>query len=308
MSNGTNRRGRSITGGLFIIAIGVFFLLLSLHPDLDLWPIVARYWPVVLIIIGLGKIFDALQFRSSDGTEKDRSNIGLGASVLAVLGILILVAMLHGGRVVRLGESKAVELQGAKAVSASVDLPSGTLDVSGGAPRLLDANLKYRQRDGVPQINYSVANGQGTLEVTQDSPSHTHLAGSGNDWQLRFADGVPLNLDVNIGAGKGQLDLRGLDVNDLNIKVGAGQLDLNLTGPRKSDLHVDIQAGVGSGVIRLPKDLGARVHASGGVGSVSANGMREEGDDYVNGMLGKTPATIYVTINGGVGHITIEQQ
>jgi hypothetical protein len=308
MGNRVRSRGRSITSGLFIIVIGVFLLIFSLHPDWDIWPIVARYWPVVLIIIGLGKIFDALQFRSNDGTDTGRSNVGLGAAVLAVLGILILVAMLHGGRVVRLGESKAVELQGAKAVSASVDLPSGTLDVSGGAPRLLDANLKYRQRDGVPQINYSVANGQGTLEVTQDSPSHTHLAGSGNDWQLRFADGVPLSLDINIGAGKGQVDLRGLDVNDLDIKVGAGQLELNLTGPRKSDLHVDIQAGVGSGVIRLPKELGVRVHASGGVGSVSANGMHEEGDDYVNGMLGKTPATIYVTINGGVGHITLEQQ
>ena len=308
MANGANRRGRSITGGLFIIAVGVFFLVISLHPDLDLWPILARYWPVVLIIIGLGKIFDALQIRNSDGTGSPATNLGLGAAVLAVLGVLILVAMLHGGRVVTLQESQAVELQGAKTVRASVDLPSGTLDVAGGAPRLLDANLRYRQRDGVPQVNYSVTNGEGNLDVTQENSSHTHLAGSGNDWQLRFADGVPLDLDVNIGAGKGRMDLRGLDVNDLNIKVGAGQLNLDLTGPRKSDLHVDVQAGVGSGVIRLPKELGARVHASGGVGSVSAHGMHEEGDDYVNDQLGKTPATIYVTVQGGVGHITLEQQ
>lgn len=307
MGKGANRRGHSITGGLILIAIGVFFLVISLHPDLDLWPIVARYWPVVLIIIGLGKIFDALQVRNSDGTGSPRSNLGLGSAVLAVVGVLVLVAMLHGGRVVLLQETQAIELQGAKSVKASVNLPSGTLDVAGGAPRLLDADLKYRQRDGVPQLNYSVANGEGTLDITQDSPSHTHLAGSGNDWHVRFADGVPLDLDVNIGAGKGDMHLRGLDVNNLDIKVGAGQLNLDLTGPRKSDLHVDVQAGVGSGVIRLPKELGARVHASGGVGSVSANGMREEGDDYVNDLLGKTPATIYVTINGGVGHITLEQ-
>jgi hypothetical protein len=216
--------------------------------------------------------------------------------------------MLHGGKVALLQQSQAIELQGAKSVMASVDLPSGTVDVAGGAPRLLDANLKYRQRDGIPQVNYSVANGQGTLDITQDSPSHTHLAGAGNDWQLRFADGVPLDLDVNIGAGKGDMRLHGLDVNNLNIKVGAGQLNLDLTGPRQSDLHVDVQAGIGSGVIRLPKELGARVHASGGIGSVRANGMHEEGDDYVNDLLGKTSATIYVTINGGVGHITLKQE
>jgi hypothetical protein len=301
-------RGHSITSGLFIIAIGVFLLIFSLHPDWDIWPVVARYWPVMLIVFGIGKIFDALQKRSDGGTGNGGSDAGLGAAVVAVVGIIVLAAMLHGGKVVRLEESKAVELQGAKNVAASVDLPSGTLDLSGGAPRLLDANLKYRQRDGVPEVNYSVANGEGTLQVTQDSPSHTHLAGSGNEWQLRFANGVPLNLDVSIGAGKSRLDLRGLDVNDLNIKVGAGQLNLDLTGPRKSDLHVDVQAGVGSGVIRLPKELGVRVHASGGVGSVSAGGLREEDGDYVNDLVGKTSATVFVNITGGVGHITLQQQ
>jgi N-terminal domain of toast_rack, DUF2154/Domain of unknown function (DUF5668) len=304
----TTSRGHSITRGLFIIALGVFLLVFSLHPDWDMWPIVARYWPVMLIVFGLGKIFDAFQMRTADPTGSGSSNVGAGLAIVAMVGILVLVTMLHGGRVALLQESQAIELQGAKSVTASVDLPSGTLDVAGDAPRLLDANLKYRLRDGIPQVNYSVANGQGMLDITQDSPSHTHLAGSGNDWRLRFANSVPLDLDVNIGAGKGDMRLHGLAVNNLNIKVGAGQLNLDLTGPRQSDLHVDVQAGVGSGVIRLPKELGARVHASGGIGAVSANGMHEEGDDYVNDLLGKTPATIYVTINGGVGHITLKQE
>jgi hypothetical protein len=308
MGNGTTSRGHSITRGLFIIAIGVFLLVFSLHPDWDTWPIVARYWPLMLIVFGLGKIFDAFQMRHNGAAGSGWSNVGAGSALVAVVVLLALVAMLHGGKVVRLEETQAIELQGAKSVTASVDLPSGMLDVAGGAPRLLDASLKYRDRDGVPQVNYSVSNGEGTLDITQESPSHTHLAGSGNDWYLRFADGVPLDLDVNIGAGKSEMRLRGLDVSNLNIKIGAGQVNLDLTGPRKSDLHVDVQAGVGSGVIRLPKEVGTRVHASGGIGSVRANGMHEEGDDYVNDLVGKTPTTIYVTINGGVGHITLEQQ
>jgi hypothetical protein len=308
MGNGMTSRGHSITRGLLIIAIGVFLLVFSLHPDWDMWPIVARYWPLMLIVVGLGKIFDAFQMRNSGAAGSDSSNVGAGSAIVAVVVIIALVALLHGGKVIRLEATQAIELQGAKRVSASVDLPSGTLDVAGGAARLLDANLKYRERDGIPQVNYSVANGEGTLDITQDSPSHTHLAGSGNDWRLRFADGVPLDLDVNIGAGKGDMHLRGLEVSNLNIKVGAGQLNLDLTGPRKSDLHVDVQAGVGSGVIRLPKEVGARVHASGGIGSVRANGMHEQDGDYMNDLVGKTPATIYVTINGGVGHITLEQQ
>jgi hypothetical protein len=82
-------------------------------------------------------------------------------------------------------------------------------------------------------------------------------------------------------------------------------MNLDLTGPRKSDLHVDIHGGVGSAVIRLPKDVGVRVHASGGIGSVSPHGLTREGDDYVNDALGKTPATIDLTIEGGTGSVNL---
>src|SRR5271156_1987493 len=307
MANIYNRRHASITGGLIVILIGVVFLIINVHPELELWPIALRYWPVILIVIGLGKIWDAFMMRNDPGATSNHTDAGVTVAILVLIG-LVLFAVWHGrGQGITLQESQTIELQGAKTVTANIEMPTGKLDLAGGSASLLDANFKYRQRDGRPQANYSVNNGEGSLDITQESPSHTHLAGKGNDWQLRFADAVPLELSVEIGAGTGDLHLRGLNVNQLDAKVGAGQLNIDLTGPRKSDMHVDIQGGVGSGVIRLPKDIGVRVYASGGIGAVSARGLREEGDDYSNDALGKTPTTIYVTINGGVGHITLQQ-
>jgi hypothetical protein len=308
MASYDNRGRRSITGGLLIIVIGVVFLLINLHPELELWPIAFRYWPVILIVIGLGKIWDAFQMRNAPGAPGDRNDAGVSVGVLVLIGLLIFAAWHGRGRGIVLQESQTVELQGAKSVTANLELPTGTLNVSGGGSHLLDANFRYRQRDGRPYANYSVSNGEGALEISQDSPSHTHLAGSGNDWQLRFADDIPLDMTVEIGAGTGVLRTNGLSLNHLEVKIGAGQLNLDLTGPRKSDLHVDIQGGVGSGIIRVPKDVGARIHASGGIGSVSAHDLHKDGDEYTNDALGKTPATIDVNINGGVGRITLEQQ
>ena len=60
--NGYKRRG-SIGGALIVIALGIFFLIINLHPDLDAWSIVRRYWPVLLIAVGVGYMWDALMDR-----------------------------------------------------------------------------------------------------------------------------------------------------------------------------------------------------------------------------------------------------
>jgi uncharacterized protein DUF2154/cell wall-active antibiotic response 4TMS protein YvqF len=302
-----NRKGSSISGGLIVVAVGVVFLIANLHPELDLWSVAMRYWPVILIVVGLGKIADAFLIRN-DGTGSYASrNAGVSVAML-VLIVLVVLAITRGhGRVVIQQESQTIELQAAKTVTANINLPSGTLDLAGGASKLLDADFKYRERDGKPMANYTVSNGQGTLDISQENDSHVHFAGSGNDWRLRLANGVPLEMNIDIGAGKAEVNLQGLDVSHADLKVGAGHLNLDLTGQRKSDLHVDIHGGVGTAVIRLPKDIGVRVHASDGLGGVSAHGFHEDGDDYTNDAVSKSPTTIYVTISGGIGHITLEQ-
>ena len=94
-------------------------------------------------------------------------------------------------------------------------------------------------------------------------------------------------------------------MSSLDVNIGAGHLTLDLTGPRKTNLNVVIHGGVGAASIRLPKDVGVRVHASGGIGAVDSHGLTRDGDDYVNAVVGKTPATIDVSIEGGVGAINL---
>jgi hypothetical protein len=65
---------------------------------------------------------------------------------------------------------------------------------------------------------------------------------------------------------------------------------------------------VGSATIRLPKDEGVRVVASGGIGAIHADGLKSRGDAYVNDAYGKTPQTIDLTVHGGVGQINLEEE
>jgi hypothetical protein len=107
-----------------------------------------------------------------------------------------------------------------------------------------------------------------------------------------------------------QSDLRfpGVPITRLEVHVGAGQLDLDLRGDWKKDLDVEIHGGVGSATVRLPKKAGVRVNASGGIGAVSAGGLRRDGSEYVNEAYGQSPVTLHLDIRGGIGEISLQPE
>ena len=107
-------------------------------------------------------------------------------------------------------------MQGAQSVTTNIDIPAGSLDIAGGASQLLNADFNYHESDGQPQVEYSVSGGHGDLSITQQNKMHLHMATSRNDWQLRFADNVPMDMNVQIGAGSSNLRLQGLGVKNLD--------------------------------------------------------------------------------------------
>lgn len=312
-------RHRSFVGPILLIALGIFFLLINLYPEFDPWPWLFRYWPVILIVIGLGKIWDSYYAHE----HPDRATVPWITGTAIAWIILVLFFMLafwHGRHCHRWGwedrwggpwhevhDTQAVELQGAKSVSADLRIPAGTLSLSGSSGRLLDADFQYDLHEGKPIVDYHVSGDHGQLSVTQGE-REVHFGTEDVAWNLRMNGDVPLDLNLNMGAGESNLRLRELNITHLKVNMGAGRLDLDLTGPRKSNLDADVEGGVGSAMIRLPRDVGVRVNASGGIGSIEADGLRREGDIYENDVYGRTPTSIDLTIHGGVGEIDLVEQ
>jgi N-terminal domain of toast_rack, DUF2154/Domain of unknown function (DUF5668) len=294
----------SITGAMILIAIGLLFLIANLKPEIDPWPIVFRYWPLILIFIGVGRIFDSLIFRDRpDAPTAD--HVSAVSIAVVTLAVIFGLAIWRGHRIRDiLHDTHAIELFGAKDVSASIQMSAGRLTLTGGGGRLLDSDFSYREDEGKPTVDYSVSGGHGQLDIKQTREG-LHLGGTRNDWNLHFGGSEPLDLKLSIGAGQSDLSFRDLDLRNLEVNIGAGQMTLDLTGQRKSDLHADIEGGVGSATIQLPKDVGVRVHASGGIGTVSTDGLMRDGDAYVNAAYGKSPTTINLEVRGGVGEINL---
>lgn len=314
-------RHRSFVGPILLIVLGVLFLLLNLYPGFDPWPVIGRYWPLILIFVGLGKIWDSYYAREHS-TAPPVSGTGIAWIILIAFFFL---AFWHGGRRwhdrtwddgpfwherhTRGGQhdTQTIELGAAKSVTADLQMPAGNLNLSGGSSHLLDADFRYDSFGGKPQVNYEVSGTHGQLNVTQGG-DHVHFGSGPNDWDVHLGGDAPIDLQLNMGAGQNRVSLKGLSVSHLQIHMGVGELHLDLTGMGKNGLRGDVEGGVGSAWIRLPKDQGVRVIASGGIGSIRADGLKNSGDSYVNDAYGKTAQAIELNVHGGVGEIDLVEE
>src|SRR6266403_2144917 len=317
MADGRSQRRTSLVLPVVLVALGAMFLYANWRPAFDPWPILRTYWPLILVFVGLGKMWDATRARQNpDGTAR-AGGLSLGATFGALAFVLVLVVLFWHGRAFTRDRhfsddwqhhSRTVDRQGAKSVNVSLETSAGELNISGGSSHLLEADFKYSDSYETPRVDYNVDGGVGHLNISQDSGGSAHLGGSHNEWNLRFSNDVLLELNVQMGAGRGRLRLRDLPVTRLDMSMGAGQADLDLTGDRKSDLVANLEGGVGQVTIRLPRKVGVVVQASGGIGAVSAHGLRHEDDEYTNEAYGKTPATIRLKVEGGVGQISLIEE
>jgi len=311
------RMRRSFVGPVILICIGVIFLVANLVPSFDPWLIMTRYWPVILILIGLGKLWDYYAARRFAGNPGASDVSGVLIAVALLILILGLGVWRTGRRTRVFGvfndggaqkhTTKTVDLQGATAVTANLNFPAGELNIGGGSPHLVDADLNYVDTNSEPNFDYTVTSGHGQLNVNEKDGG-THFGGHDDKWDLHFNNTVPLDLTLQMGAGQSNLQLADLNLTHLEVHMGVGQMTLDLTGPRKQDLSADIHGGVGQARIRLPKDVGVRAHAKGGIGGVNTQGLTKQGDEYVNAAYGKSPVTIDLNVEGGIGEIDLDQE
>jgi len=202
-------------------------------------------------------------------------------------------------------KSETVKLGDAKSARVEIEMPAGELSVGSGAKELLEADFSYGSSSSRPQVEYRVSSGLGRLTIRQPGSFHGRRGGR-NRWDLHLSNKVPMELKVNQGAGRARLTLGGLALSRLDVEIGAGETDVDLSGDWKNDLTANIQGGVGRATVRLPTDVGVRARAQGGIGAIHVHGLKKDGDAYVNEAYGKSPVTVNVEVQGGVGEINLE--
>ena len=192
----------------------------------------------------------------------------------------------------------------AEMVQADFSMGAGTLKLGGGAKEFFEGEFAYNVPSWKPEVRFEGGGFRGHLTVEQGSGG-TQFGQMKNDWVMRLANDIPLDLNIRCGAGENQLDLHELTIRSAEVHLGAGTVDMDLRLQPKKDVDVKIEGGVGEAKVRVPSNVAVVAEASGGIGDIEVHGMKKDGDRWVNEAHAKGGPTIRLTVKGGIGSIRI---
>ena len=225
---------------------------------------------------------------------------------MALMLVMVLAACVRVGDFQE--ETRTFPLDGYESASIVLDIATGELEVQAGARELFEGVFAYNVEKWQPEFYDERRGGSIRLTVKQGDVSGIPMGNSKNRWDVYLNESIPLDLDVDFGAGQGRLDLRGLDLRSLNIDMGVGDLTVDLSGNLERDLRVTIDGGVGSATLYLPEDIGVKVYVDKGIGSLNARGFTKRGDAYTNEAYERSGVTLTVDIDAGIGSIDLRQR
>lgn len=230
-----------------------------------------------------------------------------GLACCAVLALGVAGCNISSGP--RVGEtrtiSKSIPLGQQKSLAVEIKMGAGVLRVGSGTSDLMSADFTYNIDAWKPEVRYGENGDRGTLTIEQPPGSRNYRGRTRYDWDIRLNNRLPMEMDVNMGAGKANLDLAGLNLGRFSLNVGAGEADVDLNGTWQHDLAASLHGGVGKVTLHLPSDVGVRVTVHGGLGAIHAKGFSKNRGTYTNAAYGKSPVNLNIEVAGGIGEVNL---
>lgn len=334
------KSGRSLFGPVFLIGLGVYFLLRNLGIVAELnWGVAFQLWPLLLIFLGINIIVQ--QVRRPFGTALS----GLvGLTAVAVFGAVLLFGVelpflsrfnLQSSVEYR-QERVAVSGDGVETAVVSLDLGSLGADITGlgSSQNVLEGTLSVA---GDLDLRQSVRGSEANISLSENDSNFWWGSWVTNEqqppWQIGLSRTALLDLTIAVGSGQTDLELGSLRLSDLYVDFGSGAVNVQLPGgdydirldsgsgklvttlPQNGRHELELAGGSGAINLVLPPNMGARIELDSGSGRVSLGDRFEQisGDD--NDGVWETPNydpdganSILIFINGGSGAISLEQQ
>ena len=231
-----------------------------------------------------------------------RIRAGTGPVILAAACFTSCVAENVGGP--DRHETRTIPLDTSETARVDLRMGAGELRVNGGAQGLMDAAFRYNVSAWKPDVRYRSFAGRADLTVRQPEGGR-HFGNADYDWDLRLNDEIPMDLLIHFGAGAARLNLGSLNLRSIQVDMGVGEINLDLRGTPRRDYEVRIRGGVGEATVRLPEDAGIYAVAQGGIGDIKVRGLRQEGRHWVNDLYGSAKTQIHLDVRGGVGAINL---
>lgn len=339
----TNRN--YITAGILIL-LGVLFLgkefnLFDFH-----WGDIARFWPVLLILIGLNHLF---------GNKN-------GSSATSIILIICLIAIPFGlmrscrnewndgknfhwndrswndrnnhddednnddEKIDKYSDSNE-ENRNSKSQNFSEEMDasikSGQLTIEGGVAgididgttnKLFEADTKSTFSNF--GLSKTVVNGIANVKFTMNDNKNgkdNHFDIDSDDFdgkneaKIRLNPNIEWNMDYKFGVAGADMDLSPFNVKSIDIKTGVSGVDIKL-GDKANDVTVDIDAGIAGIKLKVPNGVGVRIKSDSFMSGNNFDGFTKDGSGYyLSPDFNKSSKKITVNYKGAFASFDVDR-
>lgn len=304
-----------IIWGIVLLFIGGILLLQNFDQISFDWAIIWRFWPVILILIGVNMLF-------SYSTNKAGSFVSIIITVI-VLGFIAYKGIQTSGDEgdAFFDEGNLFEHEGGQLKSNVFSEPYvkgtrlATLNITGGATTFIlsdSSSTLVTAQVKKTYGNYSLFKTSGDSTETVDFK----MAGNTNwDMNKTKANQVVLslnaqplwNINLETGAGKTDFDLTKFKIGTLKLQGGVASFDIRLGNLSKNTV-VNIESGISKINITIPKSSGCSIKTDSGLSSSEFEGFNSTGkDSYQTSNFNTASNKIIINMEGGLSKFHVDR-
>ncbi|HUU45291.1 MAG TPA: DUF5668 domain-containing protein [Acidobacteriota bacterium] len=295
--------------GVILIALGVVLLLHTTDViDFGFWQTLFKLWPILLIAIGLEKIFSA--------TANLKPLAYISPILIVAVVIWAAVAGERGGYWIiddddpdRSGSSDIYTWteegsSSTERLDIKLKKAGGRIVVRDGAATgsLLEGRLRYWGSRPTVDSDETAS----TLEV--QIKDRSSIASKRDTWILKIADRVPVTMEVDGGGARMRLDYTGIRLEELTLDAGAVDIDLTF-GSLSPLVKCVIECAAATLDITIPAGAGVSIERETALSHFSASGLSlvERGTAMESPDFDAQPVKINLRIDSGLSSLRIRR-
>lgn len=287
-------KNNKLISGIILIALGIFFFLANLgYIDFTVLFSIFDLWPLIFVVIGINLLFNKKRI------------------ITLITWIIFLIILIAYGMFFSGGNIRKNKAEFNTSFTKLAETSYGELDLDIGAANV---NIGLEEKDllrvnsrGI-ELDYSHTYNS-NKEITSFNFENTghnimFLSNNSSNYNFNLNENVIWDLDLELGAISGTLNLEDIPIKSIDLDIGAGNLDIIL-GNKYKKSNIKIDGGVSKLSLVVPKDVGIKIKLDSGLSKINIDHLDliKLGDHYISSNYEEKDIKLDFDISMGVGKI-----
>lgn len=281
---------------LFVIMIGVVSVLTAVvtrrQHAMGLWRI---WWPLAFTVVGIVLLLSTTESIAIAPAEL----LAWWPVAVMALGLWFLLGALFAGNAGADTQQLALPLNGLAAAHVRLRFGGGELHVGEATPGMLVSGTF----EGGVRVRNRLR--RGSIELRPYADAMPFWGGTPLHWNVGITSRIPVDLRLDTGASRSEIDLVALNVRQLELHTGASETNVRLPAAGSTSLRAE--TGVAAVTIEVPAGVAARIRSRMTLGSTSVDESRfpRVFDGWQSADYETATNRVDMDLQGGLGSIRV---